>query len=334
MELPGGLQGAAEQAAQGVGLAELGRAAEVLSGRYRQEVQDGAWHVSGDLAARAYVVTRLPATFAAVSAAMQEVVARRPDFAPATLLDVGSGPGTALWAAAETWPTLRQAALLEGSPHMREWGQRLGRGLALRQEWHAADVRMGLLKTGLPGTGTFELVTLAYVLNELTVPQRQQLISELWACTAGTLLIVEPGTTAGWQRILEARSQLLTAGAALLAPCPHAEACPVALPDWCHFSQRVARSSLHRRGKGAELGYEDEKFIYLAASRLPDESENGEAVLGRVLTPPATRSGLVQLKLCTAGGTLEHRTYSKRDGAAYRQARKLEWGDALEAADG
>ena len=36
------------------------------------------------------------------------------------------------------------------------------------------------------------------------------------------------------------------AGANILAPCPHARPCPLAAPDWCHFSARVARSRLHR----------------------------------------------------------------------------------------
>ena len=83
------------------------------------------------------------------------------------------------------------------------------------------------------------------------------------------LLIVEPGTTAGWQRILDARAQLIADGAHILAPCPHALACPIAQPDWCHFSARVARSRVHRLAKEAEVPWEDEKFIYLAASRTP-----------------------------------------------------------------
>lgn len=319
MELPPALHDLSEWAAQGVPLAQLQRAAEVLSGRYRAERLDGRWHVSDDLAARAYLLTRFPATFAAVSAAMREIASVRPDFAPSNLLDVGSGPGTAWWAAIDTWDSLAYGALWEGSASMREWGERLSQRSGVACGWQGVDLRQGL-----PEAPACDLVTLAYVLNELPPAERGKLVVELWARTGSILLIVEPGTPAGWGRILEARTQLLALGAHLLAPCPHPHACPVVAPDWCHFSQRVARSRLHRQGKNAELNYEDEKFIYLAASRTA-----GEAVAGRVLSVPHGRSGLVELKLCTSEGQLEGRTYSKRQGEAFKAARKLEWGAAL-----
>ncbi|TIU19787.1 MAG: methyltransferase type 11, partial [Mesorhizobium sp.] len=91
----------------------------------------------------------------------------------------------------------------------------------------------------------------------------------LWRLTSDTLLIVEPGTPAGWQRVLAVRSQLIEAGAHVSAPCPHEAPCPLVPPDWCHFSRRVARSRLHRLAKEADVPWEDEKFIYLAASRQP-----------------------------------------------------------------
>lgn len=320
MSLPARLHDLAELAAEGVPLAQLTRAAETLSGRYRAEVQDGAWHVSGDLAARSYLLTRFPATFAAVSRAMQEVAAVRPDFAPRTQLDVGAGPATAFWAAQGIWESLADALMLEGSPHMRDWGEKLSARADAQANWQTVDVRRGL-----PDLPPRDLVTLAYVLNELAPDARAGLLLEMWERTADTLLIVEPGTPAGWNRMLQARNVLLAAGANLLAPCPHAQTCPLHAPDWCHFSQRVARSRLHRQGKGAELGYEDEKFIYLAVSRRA-----GEPFEARVLTSPSMRSGLVNLKLCTAAGHLEGRTLSKRDGEAYKVAKRLDWGDKLD----
>ena len=110
-------------------------------------------------------------------------------------------------------------------------------------------------------------MTLSYVLDELAPDAIGPLVDRLWALTAGLLLVVEPGTPAGWSRILAARDRLIAAGAHILAPCPHQEPCPLAAPDWCHFSRRVARSRLHRLTKGADVPWEDEKFIYLAASR-------------------------------------------------------------------
>ena len=43
----------------------------------------------------------------------------RPDFAPASLLDVGAGPGTASWAAAEAFPSLQAFTLLDANAALR-----------------------------------------------------------------------------------------------------------------------------------------------------------------------------------------------------------------------
>ena len=101
MELPVLLRQVIDQALEGVPLADLTRAAALLSQRYRGETRDGRLHLSDDLAARAYLATRLPATYAAIRMAMNELAQRRPDFEPRTLLDVGAGPGTVLWASSD-----------------------------------------------------------------------------------------------------------------------------------------------------------------------------------------------------------------------------------------
>ena len=318
MDLPPALRRLTELALEGAPLAELTRAAGTLSKRYRAEVYDGRLHLAADDAARAYLVTRLPATYAAVAACVAALAAARPDFAPRTLLDVGAGPGSAFWAAAERWP-LEEALLLEASPAVRAWGEQGTAHAPARVTWRTADIT-----SGLADTPPHDLVTAAYLLNELTPDARARVTDSLWSRTADTLLLVEPGTPAGWTRVLDARARLIEAGAHLLAPCPHAARCPLAPPDWCHFSQRVARSRGHRRAKGAELAWEDEKYIYLAASRRP-----GGASGARVLAPPRARSGLVKLKLCEQDGTAAERSISKREGDVFRAARRAGWGDAL-----
>ena len=110
----------------------------------------------------------------------------------------------------------------------------------------------------------------------------------------------------------------------MLAPCPHDAPCPLPAGDWCHFATRLARSRTHRLAKGAERGFEDEKFSYIVLySGAPPGGRR------RVLRRPDLRPGHVVLDLCTADG-LERRTVSKRDGADYRAARKVGWGDTLE----
>ena len=289
-------------------------------------MRDGRFHLSDDMAARAYLATRLPATYAAVRASMDAVAAVQPDFAPVTALDVGAGPGTALWAAADCWPSLDDALLLEGSPAIRAVGEALARDAApSRIAWRAADVAASDLAAGLPDLEPRDLVTLAYVLDELSEEARDRLVDKLWSVTAGTLLIVEPGTPAGWSRILRARQRLAAAGAHLLAPCVHTAACPLAAPDWCHFSRRVARSRLHRQAKGAEVPWEDEKYVYIAASRHP-----GLVPDSRIIAlPRSAGNGRIAFKLCGRDGAASERVLGKRDGAAFKAARRLDWGDAL-----
>jgi len=195
----------------------------------------------------------------------------------------------------------------------------LAKSLALNTDWQAADVR-----TGLPQVDARDLVVLAYVLDEIAPSERAALVGRLWQSTAGALVLVEPGTPAGWGRILAARSQLIAAGAHVIAPCPHAAACPLVAPDWCHFATRVERSRLHRETKGASVPWEDEKFIYLAVARRP-----GKDAAARIIAPTETKKAGISLKLCTTDGHATMQAIAKRDTAAFKAVRRLRWGDTL-----
>ncbi len=320
MELPPQLRRALDRALSDAKLAELAAAAAALSQRYRQERRDGKLHVGSDEDALAYLAVRLPATFAAIRASFAAIVEARPDFAPDTALDIGAGPGTALWAAADCWPGLAEALLVEASPIFRACGEELAAGAVLpRVTWRVADVAVGAIDCA-----PSDLVILAYTLNELAPDVRQSIIQQLWRVTADTLVIVEPGTPSGWQRILAARRQLLESGAHVIAPCPHAAACPLQPPDWCHFAERVARSRLHRRAKDATAPWEDEKFSYIAVSRKP-----ASTATARIIARPRRASGRVTLKLCRADGSAGEQLVSRRDGALFKRASRSYWGTSL-----
>ena len=315
MELPPALRRAVDTVLEGISGRDLAAAADALSRRYRGEVRDGRLHVADDLAARAYLAARLPATYAAIRAVLDHVGSARPEFAPASLLDFGAGPGTALWAARDCWPDLAAATLVEASTPMRKFGAEFAPASGAGEiDW----------RSDAPPSGPRDLVTLAYVLDELDPGQRTELVQQLWSLTGGTLLIVEPGTPAGYRRILDARDLLLGQGAEMVAPCPHALPCPLIAPDWCRFSRRVARSRAHLHAKGAEVPWEDEKFCYLAVSRqaatLPD---------ARVIAQARTGSGKVELKLCQCDGKARSVLLTRREGDRYKQAKRLDWGDAL-----
>ena len=105
MGLPAALRHAVDQALDGIALGDLTAAAGRLSRRYRAEIRDGRFHLGDDLAALAYLTTRLPATYAAIRAALAMVTERLPDLRPDRQLDLGAGPGTAFWAARDCWPS-------------------------------------------------------------------------------------------------------------------------------------------------------------------------------------------------------------------------------------
>jgi len=321
MELPSALKAAVEKELEHIPLAALQRAASTLSQRYRAETRDGLLHLDVELAIKAYLATRLPATYAAVRTSLEAVADAVPGFAPQTMLDVGAGPGTALWAAADCWPTLRAARMLEASAPAHAMGKKLSAGLSsIESAWVGGDAAKDL-STQPPA----DLVTLAYVLDELQPAAIPALTEQLWAKTLHMLVIVEPGTPAGWRRILTVRRHLIEAGARIAAPCPHAAPCPLAEPDWCHFARRVARSRIHRLAKGADAPFEDEKYIFVAATRLPVSRQPA-----RVLAPPQQAKGRVELKLCRPEGEWHDVLVSKRDGEAYRLARRLDWGDRFD----
>ena len=320
MELPPALRHAVERALSGRRPAGLAAAAAALSQRYREERRDGRLHVASDEDALAYLAVRLPATYAAVRASFAAIKQARADFAPRTALDIGAGPGTALWAAADCWPDLADALLIEASAVFRTCGEELAREASLPHiSWRTADIA-----TDAIDCTPRDLVTLAYALNELAPEVRQTVLQRLWRATADTLVIVEPGTPAGWQRIIAARAQLIEAGAHLVAPCPHAHACPLVPPDWCHFAERVARSRLHRLAKEAELPWEDEKFSYVAVSRTLSST-----TAARVIARPRKGSGRVTLKLCREDGSASEHLFSRRDGTLFKRAWRSDWGSAL-----
>jgi ribosomal protein RSM22 (predicted rRNA methylase) len=270
----------------------------------------------------AYAAYRMPATFEAVRSVLAALRAAAPEWAPATHTDIGGGTGAASWAVAEAWE--------EAAPRttVLDWAEpalALGRELAAASgvpALRAAQWQRSRISAALRIEST-DLVTVSYVLKELTAKDRAAVVTEA-ARAAQAVVIVEPGTPDGYARVIEARDRLIEAGLTVAAPCPHSAACPIEPgSDWCHFAARVSRSSLHRQVKGGSLPYEDEKFSYVAAVRFP-----ATPAPARVTRKPQIRKGLVLLDLCTKPQELRRETVTKRHGPLYKAARDTEWGDA------
>jgi ribosomal protein RSM22 (predicted rRNA methylase) len=364
MQLPPALRQAIEQElirCDGAGLRVALKAASArLTECYGQSGASGA-HAGGAAAAlsndeqrAAYLAVRVPATFAAAVAALTWT---RENYSGElrSVLDLGSGPGTALWAAHQVFPTLNSATAVERDPKLIEIARRLGLAAphaALRDAaWLQRDLTASLpaaastnaasvvdvTDNAFTNNAAWDLVVCSYALNELPQARRSGFLRDAWASTGKLLVIIEPGTKTGFANILAARTLLLAEGATLAAPCPNALACPMATDnsDWCHFAARIERTAEHRRLKGATLGHEDEKFSYVAFSRGVSRgvSRNPAAQEGEANTPgarivrhPKIFSGYTQLTLCREGEIASSTiTRSKKDD--WRRLKRLGWGD-------
>ncbi|MFJ5027074.1 small ribosomal subunit Rsm22 family protein [Streptomyces sp. NPDC088560] len=299
-------------------------AVDRLIANYRGDTPTSAPILRDRADVAAYAAYRMPATFEAVRSALAAFADAAPDWTPGSHVDVGGGTGAATWAVTATWPGERAVTVLDWAEPALALGRELAAANpALRgARWQRARIGADL---ALDDT---DLVTVSYVLNELAEPDRAALVDAA-AAAAQAVVIVEAGTPAGYARVIEARDRLIRAGLRVVAPCPHSAACPIEPGrDWCHFSARVSRSSLHRQVKGGTLPYEDEKFSYVAASRLP-----AQPAPARIVRRPQIRKGQVLLDLCEAEGRLDRTTVTKRHGDLYKAARDAEWGDPWPPAD-
>ena len=319
-DLPAELKAALDGKLRGFSRNDAAGRAASISKTYRDG--GGSGGIRSETDALAYALARMPATYAAVTASLNALVEIRPDFAPSSLLDVGAGPGTATWAAAEAFPSLQRFALLDANDALRA----LALGL-VTDSFRLRDVNYerGEARATLKKADTSDLVVASYMIGEISDAEQRALAELMWEKTRDTLLVVEPGTPAGYARIIALRDRLITVGAHVAAPCPHDGKCPLQMPDWCHFTQRLQRSRAHKQVKGAELPFEDEKFAYVALTRVPVETRPA-----RVLAQPAVTKIEITAKLCTPTGLVVTKV-PRRAKADYASARRWRWGDAVKA---
>jgi ribosomal protein RSM22 (predicted rRNA methylase) len=295
---------------------KLTAASRRLSERYRRREPPSVIEVSD---AAAYAAVRSPATFAASASALREVARTHPSCEPREHLDLGAGTGSAAWAAASVWPSITSANLVERSEAMIRVGRDVRSAAAAASvapwDWQRADIT-----TAEPVP--HDLVTVAYALGELDPPDRLVVARTAWRAARELLVVIEPGTPHGFECIRAVRELLVADGAAIIAPCPHEDSCPMSSGKWCHFRVRLERSDLHRRAKEAELPFEDEAFSYVAFVR-----SGAERAPGRIVGHPRRPPRRVELEVCATDGLRS--IVVPRSSDEYRGAKRLRWGDPV-----
>src|SRR5258705_13414509 len=169
-DLPAELKAALDAKLLGLSRNDAAERASLISQTYRDG--GGSSAIRSEVDALAYALARMPATYAAVSASLNAVREIRPDFAPASLLDVGAGPGTATWAAAAAFPSLTSFALLDANSALRALALDLGRdSTRLRQMTY----QHGEAGAALAGSEAADLVIASYMIGEIDDAQRTAL---------------------------------------------------------------------------------------------------------------------------------------------------------------
>ncbi|MGN0595644.1 MAG: small ribosomal subunit Rsm22 family protein [Hominimerdicola sp.] len=319
MEISAELKNAIESRSSSYKTKELIKISETMTKRYRDESGKGESLVRTEAEALVYSIVRMPATFGAVSKAL-EYTMECVDCKIDSLLDVGAGTGAVSWACNEICSP-ESIVCLERESVMMNFGKSLmteSQTALANAKWIKKDISAGEFPYKA------DLVAASYVLSELSEEQRKKTLLKLWDCADKLLLIIEPGTPEAFRQLKASRELLLSKGAEIVAPCPHNGQCRLAEDDWCHFTARISRSRLHKLIKSGDVPYEDEKFSFMAFSKIPCTK-----VGARVLRHPMIEKGNITLQVCAKD---ENKTLKirKRDGSAFKIARKAQCGDLLD----
>ena len=299
MDIPQELKEAIEEVVTGVKHTNLIEQSQKISEKYRENEGKGKRLVTQQEEAIAYAISRMPATYCSVYSVLTQVL-KNHNKEINTVFDIGAGTGAATWAISK-FLELDKITCLEREKAMRDTGKKLMDRHLENAEWKECDIVGDKLEEKA------DMVITSYMINELSSSDREKTILKMWEATNDLLIIIEPGTPDGFKHILQAREMLLAQNANIIAPCTHNRACPInPEEDWCSFYVRVARSGIHRQAKKGELGYEDEKFSYIAFSKNTCCS-NG----ARILRHPQINSGFVKVKLCDENG-IQEKIFSKK----------------------
>ena len=161
-DLPAELKAALDARLQGFSRSDASVRSASISRTYRDG--GGSAAIRSETDALAYALARMPATYAAVTASLNALREIAPGFAPKTLLDVGAGPGTASWAAAEAFSSLQGFTLLDANRALRALALDLAAGSA---RLGSIDYRHGEARAMLAEAAPADLVVASYMIGEI-----------------------------------------------------------------------------------------------------------------------------------------------------------------------
>lgn len=275
----------------------------------------------------AYLALRCAATYAQISSCLLQVQELFPSWQPKSLLDIGCGPGTALWAAKTLWSRLEASTEIDADNNFlavgRDIEQKANHGVDV--EWQQRDIKGGLENN----RKTYDLVIIANLLNELSASEVQHLLDEAYAACRGIMIVIEPGTPYGFE-VVQKTAQNMSTKAKLIAP--YISGSFVESKEyWIHFSQRFIRPPFLRRlrqhMRDSELmasDFEEAKYSFVAFGSVPST----QAIWGRCIGPIKKQKGFLEVPILTQDQILQAKVL-KRHKPQYNFAKELRPGETI-----
>ena len=196
MDIPQELKIAIENQLVGIKSNQIIENSQKISSRYRNNIGDGKIFVNKQEEALSYAISRMPSTYCAIYSALDHTLENYNEKIN-TCYDMGAGTGAAIWAVNQ-FMHLEKCTCFEREQVMINMGKKLMKGVELLKQvdWKKFDI----LKDNF--TEKADLVITSYMINELPEENKNEIIKKLWNATNKILLIIEPGTPAGFKNIV------------------------------------------------------------------------------------------------------------------------------------
>lgn len=322
MKIPDLLEYAIEKEIDKYNIKELKAAALNLSKRYMENKRTGESLLKTNLDTISYSVIRMPATYSAIITCLEKIRELN-DFEINSLLDIGSGTGAAEWAVTNMFD-VNDIVCLEREKAMRDLSKNY---FSYSDELkNVKFIEADILNEDLKESK--DLCILSYIINELSEENRLKVIDKVLNYTNKILLVVEPGTPEGFKNIKMIRDYVFDKGYQIIAPCIGFNGrCDIPENDWCASSVRVQRTKIHKYLKDAEIGFEDEKFSYIAINTNKENLDINKK-LKRILRHPKIQNGRIDVKTCLQG-EIKEEVITKKNKEEFKLLKKKNVGDVF-----
>ncbi|MCC6580657.1 MAG: hypothetical protein IT440_09455 [Phycisphaeraceae bacterium] len=245
--------------------------------------------------------------------------------APLTALDLGAGVGATgvgllLSLDAARCPSVRLTGADMDGPALRRWLTLMHRAAEIAGiRLQAQTVEMDLMHPmGDELPRSWDIALAQGLVNELFAHEADDAkASELQAqwlqpwTKKGLLLALEPALKTTTRRLQMARDRLLAMGSVrVLAPCPHAAACPMLVNPrhWCHEVRLVEPTPMVAQVQAVTRRRDDRvKYSFLALTAKepgPAEAATGDASWGRLVSDSLRSKGKIERLYCGADARL------------------------------